>query len=91
MLIFRFLNLLIFKLDTPALSVLLPVRNGEATLQRALDSLWQQSFSDFEVVVVNDGSTDSTFFLLKACPDQRLRIIQQEAKGIAAALNAGLR
>lgn len=66
------------------------MRNGEATLQRALDSLWQQSFHDFELVVVDDGSTDGTLKLLKACADQRLRIVLQEAKGIATALNNGL-
>ena len=50
--------------------MLLPVRNGEATLQRALDSLWQQSLTDFEVVVVNDGSTDGTMQVLQATIDK---------------------
>ena len=74
----------------PKLSVLLPVRNGEGSLQCALDSLWQQSLPDFEVVVVNDGSTDGTVRLLESCTDTRLRILQQGPKGIAAALNKGL-
>ena len=77
-------------MNFPKLSVLLPVRNGEATLQRALDSLWQQSFTDFEVVVVNDGSTDGTSQILQHCADKRLRVLEQEGKGIAAALNKGL-
>jgi glycosyltransferase involved in cell wall biosynthesis len=74
-----------------SISVLLPVRNGEATLLQALESLWGQSFSDFEVVVVDDGSTDATPDLLAACHDPRLRIISIPPLGIAAALNEGLR
>lgn len=70
--------------------MLLPVRNGEATLQRALDSLWQQSLADFEVVVVNDGSTDGTSQILQHCSDTRLRVLEQEGKGIAVALINGL-
>jgi glycosyltransferase involved in cell wall biosynthesis len=71
-------------------SVLLPVRNGEATILSALESLWHQTFPDFEVVVVNDGSTDATLTVLNACSDPRLRVVSLPPQGIAAALNAGL-
>lgn len=71
-------------------SVLLPVRNGEATVLQALDSLWSQSLEDFEAVLVNDGSTDSTAEIVAACPDPRLRVISQSPEGIATALNRGL-
>jgi glycosyltransferase involved in cell wall biosynthesis len=72
-------------------SVLLPVRNGAATLSPALNSLWQQTLHDFEVVLVNDGSTDSTAEILAACPDPRLKVVNQLPLGIAAALNNGLK
>ena len=72
----------------PAVSVLLPVRDGGDLLHEALDSLVAQSFDDFEVVVVDDGSTDDTAAVLSnwARRDPRVRIIRQEAAGIVAAL-----
>ena len=75
----------------PALSVLLPVRNGESFLEGAIGSLMEQSFSAFEVLVVDDGSTDGTRELLRTLggADSRLRVFSQEAKGIVAALEAG--
>lgn len=72
------------------ISVLLPVYNGEETILNALESLWQQTFPDFEVVLVNDGSTDETQALLNSCSDPRLRIVSLPHRGIASALNAGL-
>lgn len=75
----------------PEVSVLLPVRNVELTIHKALDSLWQQSFQDFEVVLVNDGSTDATAAIVNACKDPRLKVIHGRPEGIAAALNEGLK
>lgn len=69
----------------------MPVRNGEVTLRGALESLWKQTLSDFEVVLVNDGSTDATADILNACDDSRLRVISLPPKGISAALNEGLK
>jgi len=73
---------------TPPLSVLLPIRNEEAVLQEALDSLWSQSFSSFEVLAVDDGSTDGTREILRdaARRDSRIRVFRQEPRGIVAAL-----
>lgn len=72
-------------------SVLLPVRNGEASIHKALDSLWQQSFREFEVVLVDDGSSDATAAIVQACKDPRLKVIHRPPQGIAAALNEGLK
>jgi cellulose synthase/poly-beta-1,6-N-acetylglucosamine synthase-like glycosyltransferase len=68
--------------------VLLPVRNGEDTLQAALDSISGQTFSDFELLVVDDGSTDRTRDILQeaAGKDDRIRTLRQEPSGIVAAL-----
>lgn len=72
----------------PAVSVLLPVRDGAAHLDGALLSLEAQTFADFEVVAVDDGSSDRTPDILAAwaARDRRVRVIRQPAQGIVAAL-----
>ncbi len=76
----------------PPISVLMPVRNAAATLPRALASLSAQTRTDWEAVIVDDGSTDDTAAVLAAWArrDPRFRIVRQDARGIVAALNAGL-
>jgi hypothetical protein len=66
----------------PTISVVMAAYNGAALIGETLASLWAQSFGDFEVVVVDDCSTDDTLDVLRACTDPRLRVI-------AADLNAG--
>ena len=75
---------------TPAVSVLLPCFDAAETLEEALDSLWRQSFSDFEVIAVNDGSSDATSEILAraARADDRLQILETPHRGIASALRA---
>ena len=77
---------------TPQVSVLLPVRDGAATLEECLDSLRAQTLADHEVVAVDDGSTDGTPALLQraARRDPRLRVARTGARGITPALNAAL-
>jgi len=72
----------------PLVSVLLPVRDGVATLPRALDSIRGQQLRDLEVVAVDDGSSDGTFSLLRATAavDPRIRVVRQAPGGIVAAL-----
>lgn len=74
---------------TTRLSVVLPVHNGERYLSQALDSLFKQTFEDFEVIAVDDGSTDSTPTILAdhARLDGRLHVVRQEHGGLVAALN----
>lgn len=73
-------------------SVLLPVFNGEAFVSTALDGLLSQEGVDFEVVAVDDGSTDQTLSILNdyARKDPRVRVVPIAHGGIVAALNAGL-
>src|SRR4029453_4198069 len=76
----------------PAVSVLLPVHNAGAYLSASLASMWRQTLRDFEVVAVNDGSTEG-WGERRGRPagrEQRLRIIHLPASGLPAALNAGL-
>lgn len=77
---------------TPAVSVLLPVRDAARTLESALRSLARQTFPDWECVAVDDGSRDASGTLLReaAARDPRIVVLRQPARGIVEALNAGL-
>lgn len=74
----------------PGVSVVIPVRDGLPYIREALASVFAQSYSDFEVIVVNDGSTDGTAEYLASVDDARLKVIHCDRKGVSAALNAGL-
>ncbi|GMR22023.1 MAG: glycosyltransferase [Acidobacteriota bacterium] len=77
----------------PVVSVLLPCFDAAATLEEALESLWRQSFTDFEVIAVNDGSSDATGEILARAArdpgaDVRLQVLETAHQGIASALRA---
>jgi len=74
----------------PTVSVVLSVRNGGSDLPQALDTILKQSFSDFELIVINNGSTDGTGAFLDQIADPRVRVYHQEDQGLAAALNRGI-
>lgn len=77
----------------PKISVILPTYNREKMLPNALDSILNQTFPDFELIVINDGSTDNTQKILEeyAAKDKRIKIINHEKnKGIVWGLNEGL-
>lgn len=76
----------------PAVSVLMPCYNAASTLGEALLSLQHQSLSDFEVIAVDDGSSDTTPAILQewAALDPRFKVISTPHQGIISALNAGL-
>ena len=74
-------------------SVIIPVYNVEKYLRACLDSMLLQSFSDWEVICVNDGSTDGSAAILEeyATKDSRIKVIPQSNSGTATARNTGLR
>ncbi len=76
----------------PRLSVLLPVRDARPWLDASLASLWRQTFGDFEVVAVDDGSTDGSGEALEgwARRESRLRVVRTPGAGLPAALNTAL-
>lgn len=76
----------------PRISVILAAYNAEQFLQRCLDSLSAQSFQDFEVVIIDDGSTDKTAQIAEkhAQKDSRFFVVHQANHGVAAARQAGL-
>jgi glycosyltransferase involved in cell wall biosynthesis len=75
--------------SAPAVSVAISVYNGERFLQQALDSILAQTFEDFEVVVVDDGSTDATPAILHDLSrrDERIQVHRHENRGLARAIN----
>lgn len=76
----------------PMVSIIVPAYNSERYLQRCLTSLAAQTMPDFEVIVVNDGSTDETALIADsfAAKDSRFHVIHQENKGVSAARQAAL-
>jgi glycosyltransferase involved in cell wall biosynthesis len=75
--------------EAPAVSIVLPTYNQFKYLPKALDSVFSQTFTDFELIVVNDGSTDETRDYLDSLRDPRVRVIHQENRKLPSALNRG--
>lgn len=75
------------------LSIIIPIYNAEKYIERCISSLVNQSLKDIEIVLVNDGSTDSSFSLCKAweLKDKRIKLISQINSGVSAARNLGIR
>ena len=75
----------------PRVSVIVPLYNKAYSVARCLDSIARQSFSSFEVIVVDDGSTDGGDAIVRRYPDSRFRLIEQANAGPGAARNRGTR
>lgn len=74
----------------PQISVIMPVFNGEKHLNEAVDSILDQTFKDFEFIIVNDGSTDNTSEILHSYSDSRIQLIERENRGFAYSLNEAI-
>lgn len=79
-------------MSAPAISVLMSVYNGERFLHEAVDSVLAQTFTDFEFIIIDDGSTDATSKILSnyAKQDQRVRVFSQDNVGRAESLNRAI-
>jgi len=75
----------------PKVSVVMSVYNGEKYLREAVDSILNQTFTDFEFIIVDDGSTDKSADVISSYNDPRIVLIQQANKGLAVALNVGIK
>ena len=73
----------------PTVSVIVPVFNGEQYLKECLDSVIRQSFSHWEMICINDGSTDGSLRILEdfARMDDRIRVFSQENQGLSVTRN----
>lgn len=74
----------------PKVSVIIPTYNRASLLRDAIDSVLHQTFTDLELVVVDDGSTDNTEEVLCSITDPRVRYFKQPNRGVSAARNAGI-
>ena len=75
----------------PVVSVIMPVYNAAKYLQKAIDSILHQTLSDFELIIINDCSTDNSDAIINSYNDPRIKYIRQpQNNGVVAAMNTGL-
>ena len=73
----------------PFFSVIIPAYNRANSIERAINSVLEQTYSNFEIIVVDDGSTDNTKNIVSAVNDSRVKYVYQNNKGVCAARNHG--
>jgi glycosyltransferase involved in cell wall biosynthesis len=77
--------------SAPAITVLMPVYNAERFLRDSVESILSQSFTNFEFLIIDDGSTDKSVNIIESYTDKRIRLVKNESNaGIAASLNKGI-
>ena len=74
----------------PKVSVIIPTYNSSTTISETLQSVFKQTYSDFEILLINDGSTDALMEVLNDFKDSRLQILHYENGGLSAARNRGI-
>lgn len=74
----------------PKISIVIPLYNKEKAIKTTIYSVLCQTFVDYEVVIINDGSTDSSINVIQSIHDKRIRIITQDNLGVSAARNRGI-
>ncbi|MET0634851.1 MAG: glycosyltransferase [Chitinophagaceae bacterium] len=78
-------------MDNPSISVILPAYNCERFIERSVKSVLEQSFTDFELIIIDDGSTDNTAAVIGKFNDPRIRFLQNEKNsGLVFTLNRGI-
>ena len=75
----------------PQLSVIMPVYNAGPHLAEAIESILKQTFTDYELIIINDGSTDNTADIIGRIKDRRVRVMSQKNRGLVASLNRGIK
>jgi len=74
----------------PTISVIMSVYNGEKYLREAINSILSQDFSDFEFIIIDDGSTDKSLEIIKSFVDNRIKITSRENRGLIDSLNEAI-
>lgn len=74
----------------PRVSVVMPVYNVEAYVGEAIDSVLRQTFTDFELIIVDDGGQDGSMAICRGYADPRIRLVSQPNRGLAGARNTGI-
>jgi glycosyltransferase involved in cell wall biosynthesis len=87
---FNALNVVRLSIDDINYSVVIPLYNKERHIKKTILSVLNQSNNNFEIIIVNDGSTDNSVKIIEEFNDSRIRIINQENQGVSAARNRGI-
>lgn len=77
-------------MPAPTVSVIIPVYNREAYIAETIESVLKQTFDDFELIIINDGSTDKSGEVIRGFTDSRITYIEQPNKGLAPTWNVGI-
>lgn len=72
-------------------SVVIPLFNKELSIQNTIESVLQQTYQEFEIIIIDDGSTDNSANQVKEISDSRIKLIQQKNQGVSAARNRGIK
>lgn len=84
-------NKLAISANNPLISVVIPLYNKESTIRRAVSSILGQSYRNFELIIIDDGSTDQSVAAIERISDPRIKLLSQENKGVSAARNRGVK
>jgi glycosyltransferase involved in cell wall biosynthesis len=74
----------------PVISVVIPVYNGEQTIKETIESVLSQTFTDFELIISNDGSQDDTLKVVSNIPDSRIKVFSYSNAGLSTSRNRGI-
>ena len=76
----------------PAISIIIPVYNAQKHIAKCIDSILEQDFTDFELLLLNDGSKDDSLSILNyyAAIDERVKVVDKENEGVAKTRNKGI-
>ena len=80
-------------MNTPLISVIVPIKNAESTIEKCLDSLLEQSYKNIEILLIDNNSSDETPLIIDkyAMKDSRIRILFEKQGGVSSARNAGIK
>jgi glycosyltransferase involved in cell wall biosynthesis len=77
-------------MNRPAISIIMPVYNAEKYISEAIQSVLHQTYTNWELLIINDGSTDNSYKIIKSFSDSRIRYFEQPNQGVSTARNIGL-
>ena len=73
------------------ISVVLPLFNKEQTVKKTIESVLKQSFKEFELIVIDDGSTDQSFEIVNSFNDERIKLFKKNNGGVSSTRNYGIK
>lgn len=77
-------------MEKKLVSIILPIYNGEKYIYQAIESVLNQTYANFELIIIDDGSTDSSKTIISSFDDQRIVLVSRENRGLIASLNQGI-